>query len=67
MSALIALIHMAAEGGRTAVANRLKRSLLVGSEHRSPSSEELAFVCTEDIGHFEPVFIHNCRDTVRSG
>jgi len=58
---------MAAEGGRTALADRLKRFFLMGSEHRSPSLEEIAFVFAEDIGHFEPMFPHDCREEVRAG
>ena len=58
MPALIALVHMAAEGGRAAVANRLERLPLMGTQHRSPSLEEVALVCAKDIGHFEPMVAH---------
>ena len=67
MSALIALIRMAAQGGRAAVANRRKRFFLMGSEYRSPSREEVAFVFAEDIGHFEPMFAHRFGEAVRTG
>jgi hypothetical protein len=44
---------MAAKSCRAAVAYRLKRFFLMGSQYRSPSSEEIAFVSAEHIGHFE--------------
>jgi hypothetical protein len=67
VSALIAPVQVAAKGCRPAVANRRKRLFLMGSGHRSPSSEEVAFVCAEDLGHFEPMFAHDFRETVRVG
>jgi hypothetical protein len=61
MSARIALFrifHVAAEGGRAAVANRLEGLSLTSTEHVPPSREEIAFIHAEDIGHFEPMFPH---------
>jgi len=61
MPALIALLHvlhMAAESGRTAVANRLESFSLMRTEYVSPLCEELFFVRAEDIGHFEPKLSH---------
>ena len=56
--ALFRIFHMAAEGGRAAVANRLEGLSLTSREHVPPSREEIAFVHAEDIGHFEPMFPH---------
>ena len=56
--ALLHILHMAAEGGRAAVANRFEGFSLMGTEHVSPLREELFFVRAEDIGHFEPMFSH---------
>src|ERR1019366_1052407 len=58
MPAFIALIHMAAQSGRTAVANRFKRFSLMRTRYGSPLLEESAFVLAEYIGHFEPMFVH---------
>ena len=58
MPARIALstFHMAAESGRTAVADRFESFSLMGTKYVSPSREELFFVSAEDIGYFEPMF-----------
>jgi hypothetical protein len=56
--ALLYIFHMAAEGGRAAVANRSEGSSLMGTKHVSPSREEIAFIHAEDIGHFGPMFPH---------
>ena len=56
--ALLYIFHMAAEGGRAAVANCSEGFSLMSTEHVSPSREEIAFVHAENIGHFEPMFPH---------
>ena len=42
--ALLYIFHMAAEGGRAAVANCSEGFSLMSTEHVSPSREEIAFV-----------------------
>ena len=56
--ALFHILHMAAESGRTAVADRFESFSLMSAEHVAPLREELFFVGAEDIGHFEPMFRH---------
>ena len=56
--ALLYIFHMAAEGGRAAVANRLEGLSLTSREHVPPSREEIALIHAEDIGHFGPMFPH---------
>lgn len=61
MSARIALfhiLHMPAESGRAAVTDRFESFSLLSAEHVAPFSEELFFVPAEDIGYFEPMFVH---------
>ena len=65
--ALLHILHMAAEGGGAAVANRLEGLSLPRTEHVSPLREELFFVRAEDIGHFEPMFAHRFGGMVRGG
>ena len=62
--ALLYIFHMAAEGGRAAVANRSEGFSLMSAEHVSPSRKEIAFVHAENIGHFEPMFPHRFGLTV---
>src|SRR6266852_3545789 len=56
--ALFHILHMAAESGRAAVADRFEGFALWSAEHVAPLSEELLFVRAEDIGYFEPMFSH---------
>src|SRR5258708_5050791 len=56
--ALLHTLHMAAQGGRAAVANRFESFSLMRAEYMSPLREEIAFVFAEDIGHFEPMIAH---------
>ncbi len=56
--ALLHRLHVAAEGGRAAIANRPESFLLMRAEYTPPLGEEVLFVCAEDIGHFEPMFSH---------
>src|ERR1039457_6204088 len=65
--ALLHILHMAAKGGRAAVANRLESFSLLRTEHMSPLREEIAFVFAEDIGHFEPILAHGFREVVCAG
>ena len=61
MSARIALLHVlhvAAKGGRAAVANRGESLSLPGTQNMSPLCEELLFVSAEDIGHLRPMVVH---------
>jgi hypothetical protein len=61
MPARIALLHildMAAEGSRTAVANRFEGLSLLGTEHVAPLCEEVLLVSAEHIGHFGPMVVH---------
>ena len=62
--ALLHVLHMAAESGRTAVADRFESFSLMRTKYVSPSCEELFFVSAEDIGHFEPMFPHRSGGTV---
>ena len=59
MSALIALIHMAAECSRAAVPNGFEGLSLPGTENASPLRKEFPFVFAEDIGHFQPMPVHH--------
>ena len=59
--ALLHILHMAAEGGGAAVADRLESSSLMGAKHVAPLREELSFVGAEDIGYFEPMLSHRTR------
>ena len=56
--ALLHILHMAAERGGAAVADRLEGFSLMSTEHMAPLREELFFVGAEDIGHFEPMIPH---------
>ena len=56
--ALLHILHMAAESGRTAVADGLASFSLMSAEHVAPLCEELFFVGAEDVGHFEPTLSH---------
>ena len=56
--ALLHILHMAAERGGAAVADRFESFSLVRAEYVAPLREELFFVGAEDIGHFEPMFSH---------
>src|SRR5262249_1795409 len=56
--ALFYILHMAAERSSAAVADRLESPLLMSTEYVAPLREELLFVCTEEIGYFEPMFSH---------
>ncbi len=58
MTARVALVYMAAQSSRAAVANRLERLSLLRIDYMSPPREEVVFVGAEDIGHFGPMFIH---------
>ena len=58
--ALFHILHVAAEGGRAAVADRCKSFSLMRTKHVAPLCEELFFVGAEDIGHFEPMLSHGC-------
>ena len=61
MSAVVALLnilHVAAEGGRAAVANRFKGFSLTSAKHMSPSREEIAFIFAKNIGQFKSLFPH---------
>jgi hypothetical protein len=62
--ALLYIFHMAAEGGRAAVANRAEGFSLMSTEHVPPSLEEIALVHAENIGHFGPMFPHRFRLTM---
>jgi len=56
--ALLYILHMAAESGRSAVADRFESFSLMRTKYMAPSCEELSFVRAEDIGYFEPMFPH---------
>ena len=58
--ALFHILHMAAESGRTAVADRCEGFSLMSADYVAPLCEELFFIPAEDIGHFEPMFSHRC-------
>ena len=62
--ALFHILHMAAESGRTAVADRFEGFPLMRTQYVSPSCEELFFVSAEDIGYFEPMFSHRSVGSV---
>jgi hypothetical protein len=67
VSALVALIHMAAKGRRAAVANRFKRLFLVGADNTAPLLEEIVFVSAEDVRHLGLMFAHDYRETAPAG
>ena len=56
--ALLHILHMAAESGRTAVADCFECFSLMRAKYVPPLREELFFVRAEDIGYFEPMFSH---------
>src|ERR1019366_9229482 len=56
--ALFDVLHMAAEGGGAAVANRFEGASLLGTDYVSPLFEEVFLVSAEDTGHFGPTFAH---------
>src|SRR5271169_4326218 len=55
---LFHILHMAAESGRTAVADGLESFSLMSAEPLAPLCEKLFFVGAEDVGHFEPTLSH---------
>ena len=57
--ALFHVLHVAAECGRTAVADRLESLALMSADYMAPLREELFFVSAEDIGHFRPMLTHS--------
>ena len=65
--ALFHILHMAAESGRTAVADRCEGFSLMSAEHVAPLCEELFFIPAEDIGHFEPMLSHRCGGRAAAG
>ncbi len=56
--ALFHILHMAAEGGCAAVANRFEGLSLMRTEDVSPSLEESLLISAENIGHFGPMLAH---------
>ena len=67
MSARITLfhiLHMAAERGGAAVANRLEGFSLMRAQHVAPLREKLFFMRAEDIGYFQPMLSHRCVGVV---
>jgi hypothetical protein len=56
--ALLDILHMPAQSGCTAVADRCESFPLMRAEHMAPASKELLFVGAEHIGHFEPMLSH---------
>jgi len=56
--ALFDFLHMAAESGGAAVANRFERASLLGTDDVPPLLEEVFFVSAENIGHFGPMRGH---------
>lgn len=60
------ILHMAAERGGAAVADRLESFSLMSAERVAPLREELFFVGAEDIGHFEPMLSHCLTERTRS-
>lgn len=62
--ALFHVLHMPAESGGAAVADRFKSLSLMRTENLSPLGEELFLVRAEDIGHFEPTLSHRSGGTV---
>ena len=58
MSALIALVQMAAQGCGPAVTNISQRFSLLGRQYGAPASEEVALMSANDIGQFRPMRFH---------
>ena len=58
MSALIALVHMAAQSGRSASADIVEGFSLGPGEYAPPAGQKIVSISAEDIGHFRPMFIH---------
>ena len=59
MSALVALLKMAAQGRSPAVAKITQRSSLFGGKHRVPAIQKVALMSAEDIGQFQPMPGHH--------
>ena len=57
MSAIV-MLHMTAQGGGAAITNIREGFSLPRGEHVTPLSQKIVFVCAENIGHFEPMFVH---------
>ena len=57
MSAIV-ILHMATQGGGAAITNIREGFPLPWGEHVTPASQEIVFVCAENIGHFEPMLLH---------
>jgi len=56
--ALFDILHMAAESGSAAVANRFEGLSLMRAEDVSPLLEEFLLMSAENIGHFGPMVAH---------
>jgi hypothetical protein len=65
MSAPIALLDAATQGGGPAVANVLKRFPLLARQDRVPASQEIALMSAEDIGQFGPMWFHRRKSSSR--
>jgi hypothetical protein len=54
----VELLHMAAQGRCSAVANIREGSSLLTGQHLAPLGQKIVFVYAENIGQFEPMFTH---------
>ena len=66
MSALVALLKVAAQGRCPAVAKVSQRSSLFGGKHGVPAIQKVALMGAEDIGQFQPMLFHSLGGMRRS-
>ena len=52
------MLDMATQGRCAAITNIREGFPLPWGEHVTPASQEIVFVCAENIGHFEPMLVH---------
>ena len=63
MSAPIALLDAAAQGGGPAVANVFERFPLLTRQDRIPASQKITLMGAEDIGQFWPMRFHRRKSS----
>jgi len=66
MSAPIALLNASAKGTRPAVANIAQGFALLARQRWIPTSQELAVMSADNVGHLGPTRVHRSRRRWRS-